>query len=286
MLNFIKNNAARYQALTNVPKSFVLVSVTYMALTILFFLTRFIIGNKAAEAMEPYNNSNTLINKNINTADVPVLGNIAYTNIFKLQNDVIVLRRQHHYYVAMSFLKNYYAVITCLIFISCVGGMLLFVLINQGWAASSFTAKAFFLSLAAAAVLFSLFSTVFSQQRNFEDNLVRYMNYTKAEFSLAKQLTSLSKKDYPSKYVAKKDLDPAYKAAASPTKKDSVAIKDTISYFRHLDTLVARNHEILNTYTDYILTTDASKMRNIGEVYQSLLELKQMGNLDTTRRRQ
>ncbi len=286
MLDFIKNNAIRYQSLSSVPKSFLVVVVTYVALSVLFYSTRAVIGNNAANAMEPYNNSNALISKNINSADIPVMGNNSYTNLFRLQNDVIVLRRQHHYTVAMAFLKNYYAVITSLIFISCIGGMLLFVLINQGWEKSSFTTKALFLSLASAAVLFSLFSNVFSQQSNFENNMLRYMNYTKAEFSLAKQLTGLSKQDYPAKWVPKKEIDSGYKPTKTPTLADSVQLKDTISYFRQLDTLAARTNEILNAYTDYILTTDASKMRSIGQVYQSFLELKNMGKPDTTRRTQ
>jgi hypothetical protein len=285
MFRILKDLSARYVTLPEVPKSFLVVLVTYSGLSILFFAVRGVIGSKATDAMEPYNNSNMLISKNINTAPIPVLGNDSYTKIFRLQNDVIDLRRSHHYKVAIAFLKNYYAVITCLIFISCIGGMLLFVLINQGWKESSYTTKVLFLALASAAILFSLFSGVFSQQKNFEDNMLRYMNYTKAEFTLARELNELSKQDYKLRQVSKKEIDPAYMPAGKPTLKDSTNVVDTIAYFKRLDSMVSRTNDILNGYTDYILSTDASKMRNIGEVYQSLLDLKNMGRLDTLKRR-
>lgn len=281
----LKNLLNRYHAFSPVVKSFIIICITYSCLSILFFTIRFVISSKAIDAMEPYNNSNLLITKNINEARVPVFGKEAYTKIFKLQNDVIALRREHHYQVAITFLKNYYAVIICLIFISCIGGLLLFVLINQGWEKSAYTTKVLFLGLASAAVLLSLFSNVFSQQRNFEDNMLRYMNYTKAELTLARNLNELTKEEYPYKWLSKKDFDEKYQPGKPPSKRDSICLKDTFAYFRQLDTMIARTNDVLNNYTDYILTTDASKMKNIGEVYQSLLDLRNMERKDTAKRR-
>lgn len=264
-------------------KGFVVVCMTYTLLAFFFLTVREMIYHKSSGMMEPYNSSNTLISENVDSSKVPVLGNTSYAKIFRLQNDVISLRREHHYKVAMAFFKNYSAVIVCLILISCIGGLLLFVLINHGWAASSFTIKVLFLSFASSAVCFSLFSGVFSQQKNFEDNMLRYMNYTKAEMTLARQMSELSKKDYPQKPISKATLDTLYHPAISPSKKDSTLIIDTLSYFNRLDSLVLKNNETINGFTDYILSIDAGKMRNIGEVYQSLMDLKNMGKPDSSK---
>jgi hypothetical protein len=95
------------------------------------------------------------------------------------------------------------------------------------------------------------------------------MDYTKAELKMAQQVSELSKRDFP--YVTEK-AEPA----------DSLNMVDSMMYFRHLDTLVARNNNIIHGLTNYILSIDASKLKGMNEIYQSLLELKNAGNSDTT----
>jgi hypothetical protein len=275
----MRDTAQWYQKQTHLIKGFLAVTVTYTILGLLFIIVRGAIEAKSTSLMEPYNQSNAIISNTVSTSRIPVLENPSYMKTFQVQNEVFSLRRDHHYKVAMTFLKNYYGVIVCLIFISCAGGLLLFVLINQGWAGSTYTTKALFLSLATSAIFFSLFSNVFNQQKNFEDNMLRYMNYTKAQTALSQQISELSKMDYPKKAI----LKPEFVSTKKPTYKDSLVVTDTFAYFVRLDSLVAKNNQTINLFTDYILSIDASKMRNIGEIYKSLMDLKSSGSPDTLR---
>lgn len=279
--NFLKALFTWYLSLQPLAKGFIMMVTTYFFLGLLFLAVRFTINEKAKEVMVPYNQSNTFISDFVSKTNVPELGKSTYTKVFNLQNEILTLRRTHHNEMALGFLKNYMAVLTCLIVISCIGGLLLFILINNGWAKSSSSVKGLFLSLASAAVCFSLFSGVFDQQKNFEDNMLRFMNYTKADMSLARQLSELSKISFPKRQVSKKYLDLNFKPAKPLTAADSVFITDTAGYYNKLDTMVAKNTETINNFTDYVLTIDASKMRNIGDIYQSLLALKNMGRSDS-----
>ncbi len=262
-------------------KASIVVFLAYLFLGAIFLSVRSIMAEKSDELMTPYNNSNMLVSENIISSTIPVLGDTAYSKIFRLQDNIITLRRDHHYQLAMTFFKNYYGVTICLMLISCVGGLLLFVLINKGWAGSSYTIKVLFMALASAAIFLSLFSGVFDQQKNFEDNMLRYMNYTKTEMLIAQQISQLSKKEFEMKPIPNPSLD--FSKIAKPTKFDSISIIDTLSYYRSLDSLISKNNNTINSFTDYIFTIDASKMSNISEVYQQLLNLKNMGNTDSTK---
>lgn len=269
LLRKIREGLDWYKSRTPAIKAVITVCLTYLLHIAIYQTARWVMAERASAAMTPYNDSNTEIGKFIKTTGIPVLGNETYSKAFRLQEEIISQRRTHHYGVAMMFLKNYYAINFCLILISCMGGLLLFVLINKGWSDSSFTLKVIFLSLASLAILLTLFTNVFSHQKNFENNMVRYMDYTKAELKMAQQVSELSKRDFP--YVTEK-AEPA----------DSLNMVDSMMYFRHLDTLVARNNNIIHGLTNYILSIDASKLKGMNEIYQSLLELKNAGNSDTT----
>lgn len=260
-----------YKSRTPAIKAVITVCLTYLLNIAIYQTARWVMADRASAAMAPYNNSNTEIGKFIKNTAIPVLGNETYTRAFRLQEEIISQRRSHHYDVSMMFLKNYYAINFCLILISCVGGLLLFVLINKGWSDSSFTLKTIFLSLASLAMLLTLISNVFSHQKNFENNMVRYMDYTKAELKMAQQVSELSKKDFP---TLKKEV----------TSGDSTMVTDSMKYFKHLDTLVAHNNSIIHGLTNYILSIDASKLKGMNEIYQSLLELKNTVRTDTTSR--
>ena len=257
---------------SQVVKAVITVCLTYVFIAAVFLTVRATIKGSSNDLMLPYNNSNTIIGNNINGAKIPVLGNDNYSKVLKLQEEVISLRRNHHYEVAITFFKNYYSVTVCLMIISCIGGLLLFVLINRGWAGSSYTLKVLFLAMASTAIFLSLFSGVFSQQKNFEENMLRFMDYTKAELKLSQQISELSKEDYPMIWK---------KHPSAP--KDSTWVVDTIIYYRSLDTLVAKNNSTINSLTNYFFSIDATKMRNMSEVYGALLDLKNMGKSDSTR---
>lgn len=105
------------------------------------------------------------------------------------------------------------------------------------------------------------------------------MNYTKLEMLVAQQLTQLTK-GYPKKLI----LNPLFDISKKrPLRIDSILVTDTTSYYRNIDSLIVTNNIMLNSYTDYILSIDASQMRSIGEVYQSLLNLKNGSAADTTK---
>lgn len=278
--NFIRDMYNWFVRQSQIIKATLIVFFTYASLLFIFMLVRFIMGGKSDQLMLPYNKSNKIITENISNANIPVLGDSDYSKVLKLQDNIINLRREHHYQLSMIFFKNYYGVTVCLMLISCIGGLLLFVLINRGWSGSSYSVKVFFIVFATAAIFFTLFSGVFDQQKNFEDNMLRYMNYTKAELLISQQLSELSKKDYPKKTIA----DPAkdFSKISAPNKYDSIPVVDTFSYYKFLDSVIAKNNTTINGFTDYILTIDASKMKNIGDVYQTLINLKSM-NTDSTK---
>jgi hypothetical protein len=128
--------------------------------------------------------------------------------------------------------------------------------------------------MASTAIFLSLFTGVFSQQKNFEENMLRYMEYTKAELKLSQQISQLSKGDYPR----------IWREKPAPA-KDSAWFIDTIVYYRSLDTLVAKNNNMIENLTNYVFSIDATKMQSMSEVYRTLLDLKNMGKADSTRSR-
>jgi|GEM_PF-2552335 len=272
LLDGIKSMYNRYLGFSQSVKAFLTVGGTYMLMLIFFLLIRTFIASKSQDLMTSYNNSNDVIGKNINTAKISGLGNDNYPRILKMQEEVVNLRRNHHYKLAMTFFKNYYGVTVCLMIISCIGGLILFVLVNRGWAGSSYTLKVLFLALASTAIFLSLFTGVFSQQKNFEENMLRYMDYTKTELIFSQQISELSKQDYPMSWKK-----------SSPLAKDSVWVIDTLNYHKSLDTLVAKNNAVINKMTNYIFSIDADKMRSMTQVYKELLDLKSMGKSDSTK---
>lgn len=267
----IKTMYNGYLGVSQTVKAFLTVTCTYLMMLIFFLSIRAFISMKSHELMSAYNNSNDIIGKNISTTKISGLGNDNYSKILKIQGEVVNLRRQHHYDVAMTFFKNYYSVTVCLMIISCIGGLILFVLINRGWAGSSYTLKVLFLAMASTAIFLSLFTGVFSQQKNFEQNMLRYMDYTKTELDFSQKISELSKADYP---TLKKPL---------PVGTDSIWVIDTLKYHRALDTIVARNNSVINKMTDYLFSIDADKMRSMTQVYKELLDLKNMGKTDSSK---
>ncbi len=255
----------------NLIKGFLFAAFTYFFIFLLFIFLRAGISRNSTRLMHPYNLSNSKISENISTATIPVLGNVNYANMLKLQQQVIELRRGHHYNVSVAFFNNYYSNIISLMVLSCVGGLLLFSLVSKGWKESSYTLKILFMVITSAAVFISLFTNVFSQQKNFEENMLRYMDYTKTELELAQQLSELSKEDFPQKQKY-------------PGTKDTITtVTDTLKYFRSLDTIIARNNITIKSLTNYILTIDASKMKNMGEVYKELADLQKVVMADTAK---
>lgn len=242
-------------------------AITVLIIFISFLIFRGLIGNKSNRLLKDFRYSNEKVTQFISQSQIPVMGYAIYDRTFRLQDSVITLRRDHHYRVAMMFFKNYYAITICLIFIYCMGGLLLFYLVHVGWKASVYTVKVVFLTLCVGAVCLNIYTAVFDQKKNFDTNMMRYMNYSKIEMDIANQITNLSKKDYPT-----------IKDTVFGPKKEikSVSVRnDTQLYLQKLDTILAKNHILLDRFTEYVFSMDASKMKNMKQIYQALLEMKE-----------
>jgi hypothetical protein len=272
MFKTIHNFLGWYKTRPTNSKSMIASCLTYLGVVILFFIVRLVIADRSTELMHPYMASNGELATYIDSVKLPRLPTDNYYKIFHLQKDIVSKRRDHHYGVAMTFFRNYYSASFCMIVISCLGGLILFVLINRGWAQSPYTLKVIFLTLASCAVFLTLFTNVFNHQKNFEDNMLRFMDYTRAELIMAEKMSELTKQDFPKKWV-------------KPGMTDSFQVNDTMAYLNSLDTLVARNNVTINNLSSYLLSIDVSKLRNMNDVYQNLLDLKNIGKMDTTRSR-
>lgn len=105
MSNSIKNISEWYLKQPQLIKATIIVTFTYLFLILFFFCIRIIMVYNSSALMEPYNRSNEFIKANIDSAKLPDITNDSYNKLFKLQNEVISLRRKHHFQVAMTFSK-------------------------------------------------------------------------------------------------------------------------------------------------------------------------------------
>jgi hypothetical protein len=256
--NFFKTQAQLFPKRGKVVKAAVAFAFTITFAFSIFYAINLFIKSKTHMLMSPFLEANKSVSSFIDSAKIPVLGYLQYERKIKLQADVIQKRRKHHYNTSVVFFRNYYALTICLMILYCCGAVLLFFMVNRGWANCPFTVKVVFITTSAIAVFFNLFANVFDQKKNFEANMLRFMNYSKAEMKIACQLTELSKRDYPV--------------------NDKTKEVDTLAYLRQLDTLTQKNSKIIDDYTEYIFSIDASKMKSMVEVYRQLIEMREQVN--------
>ncbi len=177
-----------------------------------------------------------------------------YFILFKAQQKILNLRKQHYLHLGIIFFRNYYGILILLMFFSCIGGIVLFVIANQGWLKASPSLRAFFLALALLIAFCGLFPAVFKQEDNFNENMKNYMSYTKAQLNIIDQLSKLSNPYF----AVKRDTI------------NNIYITDSISYFNKVDSIITINDIAINNLTNYVLNINFKEVKSMSDVYRMI----------------
>jgi predicted PurR-regulated permease PerM len=237
-------------------KAIIIFSSTVLFALLLFFVTSAQMNRQGTKAMQPYDQSQELINKYLDSLKRPGMLEEKYFHVFKTQQKILALRKSHHLQLGIIFFRNYYGVLILSMIFSCIGGIVLFLIANQGWANASITLKSLFLSLVLLVTFFGLFPTVFKQEQNFNENLKNYMSYTKAELNIVDQLSKLD--------------NPLFAAKKDTSFKPAKWIIDTAEYYKQIDSMVTVNDNGINNLANYVLNIDAKEIKSMGDVYRML----------------
>ncbi len=258
-----------YRAQTDKVKSIIVFSSVVLTAAIVFLIANVQMGNVAVNMMRPFSNSQDLIQQHIDKVSKPDLMTETQFKTIKTQQKVLATRKTHYLELSTLFFRNYYGVLILTMLFSCVGGVVLFIVINKGWGGSSEPLKALFLAILMVVTFCGFFPVVFKQQENFNQNIGSYMNYTKAEANIVGQLSMLQ--------------NTSLFNITEIKGKDSGSTRiDTNRYLRETDSLINMNTVTINNLTNYILTIDAREIKSIGEVYKNYVNTI---SGDTTRRR-
>jgi hypothetical protein len=185
-----------YQQQQTPIKAIIIFFLTLLVAFLIFWLAFKQMSGVAIRSMEPYATTDKVINKYFSTLEKPSCLHADHFNTFKKYQEILNTRKSHHLNVSMTFFRNYYGVLLTLMVLSCVGGVVLFILINKGWATAGIELQSFFLALALAVAFCGLFPSVFKQEENYNKNLAQYMEYTKSELNIVQQLSYLSTQCY------------------------------------------------------------------------------------------
>lgn len=241
----------RFTALDPKTKSVTTFSTTLLFAFVLFFSMSQYMGCRSEAGMEPYAKSQALIDGYMDSLRKPPPLDVKYFNMFKTQQKLLTLRKGHYLQMGEVFFKNYYSVVVLLMVFSCIGGVLLFLIANQGWAQTGPVLRALFLAMALLIAFFGLFPSVFDQKENFDANMKQYMNYTKAELGIVDQLSKL---DNPLFAIRTDSID--------PTTKARVRWLDSARYYYAVDSMITANNTVINGLTNYILSIDAEQIKS------------------------
>lgn len=253
-----------FRSLSDTLKQVTVFSSTIVAGMILFFITISQINCQGRKAMEPYANSQRLINEYMDSLKRPERLQAKYFAVFKAQQKILSLRKDHYLDLGIVFFRNYYGVLILLMFFSCIGGVVLFVIANQGWLKASASLKAFFLGLAMLVTFSGLFPVVFKQEDNFNENLKNYMSYTKAELNIVDQLSKLD--------------NPYFAATKDSINGKPVWVVDSVAYCNRVDSMITINDVAINNLTNYVLNINAKEVKSMSDVYRSLINMVQSGH--------
>jgi hypothetical protein len=225
--------------------------------TLLPFVFCFTIVNmkmkcQAADLMAPYLKADELISKRIAAVKRPVLLSEADFSTLSLQYNIMNTRKKHYLDLAVIFFKNYYGVTVILMLLSCIGGIVLFLIINKGWSQTGTILRTIFTMLLVTASFFGFFPAVFKQEDNFNANMKYYLEYTKGELKVLQSITQLET------------------AAIAQVTDSTGSLKK--QYFQLKDSLINDNYKLINNLTTYVLTMDLSKIKSINEISQSLID--------------
>lgn len=263
----------QFKALDNKIKAIIVFILTIAFAGIIFSLTLRKMSGTAEDAMSPYIKSQEFINKYIDSLKRPSHLPDKYFTVFKAQQKIMSMRKNHNLELSKIFFKNYYGVIVVLMLYSCIGGLVIFLLVNKGWKDSHIILKSLFLAIIMVVTFFGFFPSVFRQQSNFDENVKYYMSYTKGEINILDQLSRLENPIFPQKPV----IDTA-------TKKVIRFEPDSVAFFRTVDSLISINNKVINDLSNYILTIDAKEIKSMGDIYKAMSNYS-TGNNDSSLRR-
>lgn len=250
-MNWILN---KYRSFSDTLKQLTVFSSTIIVAIILFLITTSQMNCQGEKVMKPYVNSQILINSYMDSLHKPDRLEKKYFILFKTQQKILSLRKQHYLKLGIMFFRNYYGIIILLMFFSCIGGVVLFVIANQGWLKASVSLKSFFLALALLIAFCGLFPTVFNQEANFNENMKNYMAYTKAELNIMDQLSK---------------LDNPYFALKRDT-INKVNIPDSMAYFNKIDSMISFNNNVINNLTNYVLNINSKEIKSMADIYRMI----------------
>lgn len=226
--------------------------VTLLPFVLCFVVTLTIMRSQSCELMAPYATTDSLVQVRMKMVKTTAMFNEATKNNLDTQYKVLNNRKQHYMNLATTFFLNYYGATVVLMLLSCIGGVVLFVIIHRGWALTGALLRTVFLTLAATATFFGFFPAVFKQEENFNANLRYYMEYTKAEIRVLQTMTTLEKA-----------------AARSAVTDTTLASKN---YYHLEDSLTSIHYKTINELTTYILAMDVTKIKTFEQLSQGLGE--------------
>jgi hypothetical protein len=234
-------------------------SSTILSIYLIFLITLFLVIWMGKGVIAPLNNSDNSLTQAVTNFKKPDYLSTEQFQMFQTQYTIMNFRKRHHLDLALIFFRNYYSVLILTMFISCVGGIVLFVMINKGWATAGITLQSFFLALVLAITYLNLFPLVFKQQENFGENMKFYQDYTKSQLSLYNQLGIIQ-----SPYFAKRA------DTIDKTKLTIRMVTDSILMFKTIDTMLVKNNNLINGLTNYVFTIDPKQLKSISDIYQTL----------------
>ncbi len=247
-----------YQSLSEKTKAIIVFAAVVLSAVMIFLVASGQMSREAKRMMRPYEQSQQLINKYIDSLKKPDHLSEKQFTTFKTQQQILSLRKSHYLQLSRLFFRNYYGVLILTMLYSCIGGVVLFIIINKGWGGAKASLRALFLGILMVVTFCGFFPPVFKQQENFNENIKYYMNYTKAELNIMNQLSRLenfinfAKKDNP-----------------IPAKNGVPEVRfDTAAYMFAADSMIDLNTVTINNLTNYVLTIDANEIKSIGDVYK------------------
>lgn len=237
-----------YSALHVFVKCLLIFCVTTLLIGVFFLFNLILIDFQAGKVMDPIKQSDALMEQSIDALPRPTYVPLTYFQVLKAQQQIMKERKSHHWQLARLFFRNYYSILFMSIILSCVGGLVLFVVINKGWSNAGITLQAFFLTIATALAFVGFFPLVFKQQDNFVQNMSYYENYSKGELAIYNQLSGLQN---------------PFKREKEKTDSGDARLTDSNMFYRRLDSIVKVNNDCLSTLTNYVLSIDPDQAKNI-----------------------
>jgi hypothetical protein len=213
-------------------------SVIVFALFV-FFASVMHIKSIAENTLQPYEESRKMVSRYMDTLSRPDSLDQKYFSVFRAQQKLLDVRTTHYKKLAVIFFRNYYANLVVTIIFSCLGGLLLFILVSRGWSAATMPMKGTFLTISVVLSFCGLFPLVFSQENNFKENIKYYMDYQQAQVSIMNQMSHFNS-------------------------------RDTLHWAHIADSMINENTNRINQLTNYVLNINARELKSPGDIYRAI----------------